>query len=116
MSAMHHDQAADRLSLRIEGSLTIADVTPLRVEMLAVLSTPPRPVKEVVLDLHAVGEADSAGVQLLTSAALWLQALQIRPVLSQVSHTLDHVARAIGAADERQCCGFERLHNLGDQP
>ena len=116
MSTLHHTQAADRLSLRIEGSLTIADVTPLRVEMLALLSAPPQPVKEVVLDLNAVGEADSAGVQLLTSASLWLQALHIKPVLSQVSNTLDHVARAIGAADEQQCCGFERRHNLGDQP
>lgn len=113
MSALHIEQADGCLQLRIKGSITIADVTPLRVEMLAVLSAPERPVREVVLDLQDVGEADSAGVQLLTSAALWLQALQIRPVLAGSSTQVDQVARAIGAADDHQCCGFERRAATG---
>lgn len=108
MSALHTEQAEGCLRLGIHGSMTIADVTPLRVEMLAVLTEPAQPVREVLLDLGAVCEADSAGVQLLLSASTWLQALQIRAVLVGASTSVDQVARAIGAADDKQCCGFVR--------
>lgn len=108
MSALHTEQAEGCLRLRIDGSITIAEVTPLRVEMLAVLTEPIQPVQAVVIDLQGVGEADSAGVQLLLSASAWLEALKIQPLLAGVSTSLDQVARAIGAADDAQCCGFAR--------
>lgn len=114
MSELHTHQDGDRLSLRIEGSLTIADVTSLRLAMLAALTAPPQPVKEVVLDLHAVGEADGAGVQLLASAAQWLRDLHVRPVLGNSAPGVDQVAHALGAADEGQCCGFERVGDQGE--
>jgi len=40
MSALYTEQAEGCLRLRIDGSITIAEVTPLRVEMLAVLTEP----------------------------------------------------------------------------
>ena len=114
MSELHTHQDGDRLSLRIAGSLTIADVTSLRLAMLAALTAPPQPVKEVVLDLHAVGEADGAGVQLLASAAQWLRDLHVRPVLEGPAPGVEQVARAIGASDAGQCCGFQRVSEQGD--
>lgn len=114
MSELHTHQDGHRLSLCIAGSLTIADVTPLRLAMLAALTAPPQPVKEVVLDLGAVGEADSAGVQLLTSAARWLRELHVRPMLGNSAPGVDQVANALGAGDEGQCCGFERVGDQGE--
>lgn len=116
MSTLQHEQASDRLSLRIDGGLTISEVGTLRAEMLTVLTAAPQPVEAVVLDLQAVGEADSAGVQLLMSASHWLQAQHIRPVLAGTSLSVDQVARALGAADEVHCCGFARMAKPGGQP
>lgn len=114
MSQLHTQQDGHCLNVRIEGSLTIADVTPLRVAMLAALNAPPQTVQEVRLDLQGVGEVDSAGVQLLASAAQWLREIHVRPVLEGPAPGVEQVARAIGASDAGQCCGFQRVSEQGD--
>lgn len=116
MSALHIEQRGDVTHLRFTGSLTIAEVTPLRQELLSALAAPPRTGQSVDLDLASVTEADSAGVQLLTATALWLRQQQLSSTVSAPAACVDLVARAIGAADDQQCCGFQRCNETGVTP
>ena len=115
MSTLHIDQGAGVLGLRVEGSLTITEVTPMKQALLSALDDAARPHLPVVLDIAAVTDADSAGVQLLTSTARWLAARRVPSTVSGESGALELVARAVGAADARQCCGFTRQILAGGQ-
>jgi len=116
MSALQIEQQSDVTRLRLQGSLTIAEVTPLRQELLACLNEPGHATQNLVWDLASVTEADSAGVQLLTATSLWLQQRQVNSSVSACAAGLDMVARAVGAADDRQCCGFMRQQDTGVTP
>jgi anti-anti-sigma regulatory factor len=57
-------QAGDTHSFRIEGSLGVAAVATLKARMLETLKA----CREIVLDLEAVEDCDTAGIQLLVAA------------------------------------------------
>lgn len=116
MSALHARQNDACLALRIEGTLTIADVSPLRDELLRAVAAPAGPLAAVLLDAGDVGEVDSAGIQLLMATSAWLSGLQIRPQLASASGSIELVAQAIGAADALHCCGFARTPQTGATP
>lgn len=106
MSQVHAQTDGAMLRLSLAGALTIAEVAETRGDLLARLATAPAEIGEVALDLSAVPEIDTAGVQLLLSTAHTLSAQGKRATLLRQAEVVRTVAQALGAADASQSCGF----------
>ncbi len=107
MSDVQVHQEGKTLHIVLAGSWTIADAAALHQALRTSCAHPAAGLSVAVLDLAGVQTADTAGVQLLLALARSLReaglALQVQPR----SPAVDKVARALGACDDRQCCGFE---------
>jgi anti-anti-sigma factor len=108
MSTLERHVADGVPTLCLRGALTIAEAAPVREALREQLALDAAGHPELRLDLTGIDELDSAGVQLLLSAARTLQAQSRRARLEAAAPLVERVAAALGAGDERHCCGFER--------
>lgn len=106
MSQIHAQADATTLHISLAGTLTIAEVTETRSDLMTQLAATGSEVQAVSLDLSAVPEIDTAGIQLLLATARCLKAQGRQPTLQRNSDVVRTVALALGAADAVQCCGF----------
>ena len=103
MSQVHAHTDATTLHLSLAGTLTIAET---RSDLMTQLAATASEVQEVRLDLSAVPEIDTAGIQLLMATARSLQEQGRQTTLQRSSDVVRTVSLALGAADAVQCCGF----------
>ena len=106
MSQVHAHTEGATLHLSLAGTLTIAEAAETRSSLMAQLRTAAPEVREVRLDLRAVPEIDSSGIQLLVSASRTLQSQGRQTFLQSSSGAVRTVSLALGAADAEHCCGF----------
>lgn len=106
MLSVAHAPAADGRSrvVQLAGALDIATAAQAQVQLLQALAA--LPAAPVHLDTESVIAADSAGVQLLLSAARELAQQGRAATTGLPPEPLRRVARALGACDDAQCCGF----------
>jgi anti-sigma B factor antagonist len=83
--------------LRIEGEMSIYRASELRESLVAALATLD-PGADLVVDLGAVTELDSSGVQLLMAAQLSAAATQTRLRLCATSPAVTEVFATLGLA------------------
>lgn len=99
----HLNTAVNPPCIELTGSLTIADAAQARQDLLGVivqLSGGP-----LQLDAGQIEEIDGAGLQLLLATTRVLRVGDRSVQWVAVSEPLRRVAKAIGAADDHQCCG-----------
>jgi anti-anti-sigma factor len=106
MSQVHAHTEGATLHLSLAGTLTIAEAAETRASLMTQLSAAASEVQAIRLDLSAVPEIDSSGIQLLVSAARTLQSQGRQTVLHSCSAVVRTVSLALGAADTEHCCGF----------
>jgi anti-sigma B factor antagonist len=106
MSQVHAHTDGATLHLSLAGTLTIAEAAETRIDLLTHLAAAAPELREVSLDLSAVPEIDTAGIQLLMSTARTLLTQGRQATLQRHSDVVRTVSLALGAADTRQCCGF----------
>jgi anti-anti-sigma regulatory factor len=106
MSHVQFQQTGSSLHLVLSGGLTIAEAAAVHAALRAGCATLPVDVTVAVLHTDQVSVADTAGVQLLLSLASSLRARGLTLQMAGRSTAIDGVARALGACDVRQCCGF----------
>jgi anti-anti-sigma regulatory factor len=112
MSDVHFTPQDGALGLQFEGGLLIENVASLKARLLDALSS--LQAEQVVrLNLSAVSEVDSAGIQLLVATSSWLQSLHMHPVLQAGTACVEQMSRVVGAADDHHCCGFLRTPDTG---
>jgi anti-anti-sigma regulatory factor len=107
MSQVQVHREGQALHIVLSGSWMIADAAGLHQALRASCAHPVAGLNVAVLDLAGVHAADTAGVQLLLALARSLRQAGLALQVLQRSPSVDNVARALGASDARQCCGFE---------
>lgn len=113
MSQVHAHTEATTLHISLAGTLTIAESAETRSDLMTQLNAMGSEVRQVRLDLSAVPEIDTAGIQLLMATARSLQAQGRQPMLQRSSDAVRMVSLALGAADAGQCCGFTHTSATG---
>ena len=108
MSTLERHVADGVPTLSLRGALTIAEAAPVREALREQLALDAAVHPTLRLDLGGIDELDSAGVQLLLSAARTLRAQSRLPALGDTAPLVERVAAALGVGDARHCCGFER--------
>jgi anti-anti-sigma regulatory factor len=106
MSSMEIRHEGSQVQLTLRGALTIAEASSTHAELCQHLSGVDLGGAPVRLDASELGEIDSAGIQLLVSTALHVRSVGGQPVLTAAASVLGRVAKVLGAADARSCCGF----------
>ncbi len=113
MSQVHAHTKGAKLQLSLAGTLSIAEAAETRNDLLTHLHAASAKVKEVRIDLSAVPEIDSAGIQLLVSTAHTLRSQGRKATLQGCSAEVRTVSMALGATDAQQCCGFTHTSATG---
>jgi anti-anti-sigma factor len=113
MSQVHAHTTGATLQLSLAGTLSIAEAAETRTDLLTHLDAASAKVKEVRIDLSAVPEIDSAGIQLLVSTARTLRSQGRNTTLHAFSVEVCTVSMTLGAADAQQCCGFAHISATG---
>lgn len=106
MSAIDIRHEGSQVHLTLRGALTIAEASSTHAELCQHLSGVDLGGAPVKLDASDLGEIDSAGIQLLVSTSLHVRSVGGQPVLTAAAPVLGRVAKVLGAADARTCCGF----------
>lgn len=104
MISARFDEGAVPPRLCLEGLWTITHAAAARDALLAALNRELGSPCEV--DLSAVQEIDTAGVQLLVALARCLRDTGTAARLCGLAPVVHRVAAALGAADDRQCFGW----------
>lgn len=113
MSQVHAHTDGTTLHISLAGTLTIAEATETRLALVTQLAQAEPDIREVRLDLSAVPEVDTAGIQLLLSASRTVLAQGRTASLERSSGVVQTVSLALGAADTSHCCGFAHSPETG---
>lgn len=107
MSQIHAQSQAEQLRISLAGTLTIAEVTETRSDLMAQIQGLGEAIRHVHLDVSAVPEMDSAGVQLLLALGRALRERGHELTVGPLPTAVRTVTQALGAGGDGHCFGFK---------